>query len=354
MKGLLFGSTLCALGLFLLPTQQVYAACVQESGPKQFSASNPAYSARFGAWVDVLALTSGDEGTFCNSERTDINNYPTYGFSKERSESSTVKKSDYKTYNVGLPNEYKLLTTASSHASANISTASVTSTVSRYHSAYNSIKNNVEMIDLVQIYSPNASATSVTLIPVKFCSKASSEYNSNGSEFSNISYKDFNTVSSHGTDYSSKDLLYLDGSYSITHPSNGEICRSGHLKMTGNYIYFSLRLKAYTLGNRATLTVPTFDDNTTVITAYDGSITADFNMRLPFGLGLKCYSASGSFPGCERPIPNKVLACNASGGNPINFALGVKYQRENDYNSGLLSLSRMCPSSNDLRHIGRI
>lgn len=322
MKRLLFGSTLCALGLFLLPTQQAQAACVTESGPSQSNTISPSYSAHYGAWIDMYAKTSGDSGINCNTYRTNIDNYPTKRFSEHAVESFEVNKVDG-------------ILSALASATADISKASVTSKVRRVNNtAYTSSK--AELADLIQIHSPFASSTTVIQIPVQFCSNLTSEFDSSGSEQSTIIYKDLHTYNSNGNDYANKDALVLDGVSIITHPINGKICRTGYLKMTGNYMYFSLKMKTYTLGNVGNENIEDDNGNSVSVKVYDGEITADFTMSLPKGIGLECSSASGVFAGCDREFSEKQGAY----GSYIDPSLGFKHQTETDYLGGLLSFTR--------------
>lgn len=101
--------------------------------------------------------------------------------------------------------------------------------------------------------------------------------------------------------------MTITGGNSIAHTTNGKICRSGEIKMTGQYVYFWLKLKAYTLGNSGIDVVPTYGGYTTNVSVYDGSLTVNFDMgALPSG--STCYSASGSFPNCERKIPENMMS----------------------------------------------
>ena len=373
MKRLYMIPALLALGGFLLfGASAARADCVAETGPGQVNGSNPAYVERYGAWIDVYAKTSGDNGTHCETYRTEIENYPTARLSAKSSESANTYYSDEKTYNVGLPNEYSIPMEARGNASASFSSGSVTSSIYEFNSstAYGSSK--AELVDLIMIENLGAASTDVNNIPVTYCSDLSSKYTTNGVEESRLFYGDY-TYNGENKYY---DSLTITGGNVISHTVNGKICRSGILKMTGKYVYFSLKLKTYTLGNLVIESVPTYGGNSTNVYASDGSITASFKLgALPSG--ATCYSASGSFAGCERKLPDAALGdaiaskdgrsyeadnvsalsnCSASSaagtgvdmgganafyGNPINIALGYKKQIETDYAGGLLSFTRV-------------
>jgi len=334
MKRLYLLPALLALGGFLLfgAGKANADACVKETGSAQVNFSNPLYPVRFGAWIKLFSQTHGDAGKHCDTYLTEV----TSGLSGENSESANTSSTDKTTYNSGLANEYALDQEARASASASFSNVSVTSSVYEFNGGSTVSKSSAELIDLVMIENLGADATDVNNIPVEFCSDLSSKYTTHGVDKSSLFYGDY-TYNGESRVY---DSLTITGGNYISHATNGKICRDGILKMTGKYVYFSLKLETYTLGNQVIEIVPTYGGNVTGVYASDGSITASFKLgALPSG--ATCYSASGSFAGCERKLPDKVLACNANGGNPINFALGVKHQTESDYSGGLLSLSRL-------------
>lgn len=294
MKRFLEFPAVLVLGILSLSaTQEASAACMYETGPGQVNGANPLYPARFGSWVNIYAKTSGDAGINCDTYRTDIDGYPTNRLTEVAVQRASTQSIDEKVYNAGKANEYTLDMQADSSATASIANGTVTATVRTYNAtAY--VDSDAEWIDLVKIENLTAGPTDVNYIPVTYCSEITSEFTTNGPDFAGLYYADYNV----GSESRIHDSLTINGGNSIVHATNGQICRTGEIKMTGQYVHFSLKLKAYALGNPGYYEVPTFNGYTTNVRVKDASVTASFEMgALPSG--AVCYSASGTFPGCE-------------------------------------------------------
>lgn len=403
MKRLLFGSTLCALGLFLLPSQQAQAAvCVNKVvGSNQATVSNPSYAAnaRSGAWVKIKTGSATDPD--CTDYRTD-GNYPLSGKNSESKSGST--NSSYQVAD-GEGGFVTIKISSKYSASANVSGLNASTSVNEYSADRISGSAQAKAVDLLWVSRPSANAGDITAYPVSFCSTLSSSIATvNGTSRSSIAYKDYN----YNGESSSGDYMALDGNATILHTSNGKVCRSGHIYMEGKYLAFTVGINTSTSGNNGvgspiTIT-PTYSitpliKDASISASYSGPgggyrdvphITCSNSLGEDVPCGeIACYSAAGNSYGCEDEIPDSVIdqleeenppdprkdgqsddimdtsstgstsgggsdtACSnnsgasntnttakAMAGNPINFALGYKYQRETDYNGGVLSFTR--------------
>ena len=405
MKRLLFFSTLCALGLFLLPTQQAQAAiCVNKVvGSNQATVSNPNYDrhARSGAWVRVKSGSSSADD--CTNYRTD-GNYPLSG---KNSESKTGSAKD--SYQVWDGEAYKTIQITSKYsASASVSGMRVSASADEYSADRISGSTIAKVADLFWVSRPSASVDDITSYPVSFCSNMSSSLSfvSGNNSTSILSYKDFTYNGESGAG----DYLALNGIATIRHTANGNVCRSGHLYMKGKYAVFSVGISTYTNGNSGAAEPITNSEGDVIVTPLlvSGSISASYSgpgggyrdvpsVTCSNSLGedvpcgeIDCFSASGDAAGCEDEIPESIIdqleednppdprkdgqsddimdtsstgganggsggqtdcsdnsgssntntTAKATAGNPINFALGYKYQKETDYSGGTLSFTR--------------
>ncbi len=381
MKRLLFGSTLCALGLFLLPTQQVQAAvCVNKVvGSNQATASNPNYAsnARSGAWIKVKA--GGTTDPSCTDYRTD-GNFPLSGKNSE-SKTGPIKDS-YQVPN-GDGGFVTIKITGKYSASASVSGLNVSASVHEYSADRVSGSAQAKAVDLLWVSKPSAGVDDITPIAVSFCSTLTSSVSPvTGTSRSILSYKDF----SYNGESSAGDYMALIGGGQIVHQTNGQICNSGHIYMKGKYLAFSVAITTSTSGNDGQASPIHIHDNYYITPLLkDASISASFNAPGSgfSDAGITCFSASGNIAGCEDEIPESIIdqlqednpvdprkdgqsddimdtsgtggengggSCSkasntnttakATAGNPINFALGYKYQKETDYSGGVLSFTR--------------
>ena len=367
--------------LALFFPQNSLADCVADTSPAQLSISNPVYAARFGAWISVYSrVVLGD----CDDYVTDIDNYPTKRFTEENSDSHASSFSLNKIYNEGLTTEYTVPLKSAARASSSIPTASISSHIHKFGETLGPVASaKADFVDLILIENPSAQSTDVNYIPVTFCSDLKSDYTTVTSSVSNLTYADY-TYDGELRNYD--DLIWDAGSSkTILHTSKDKVCSTGDIKMTGKYVYFSLRNRTYTLGVRGIETVTRADGATVNITVRDGTISANTTLgSLP--TGATCYSASGSFPGCERPLyenmmgvadadptldgrssgrqgddlyalgncppPSESTGPGAAGanpfyGNPMNIALGYKKHVETDYAGGRLSFTRVYRSDSE-------
>ena len=403
MKRLLFCSTLCALGLFLLPTQQAQAAiCVNKVvGSNQATVSNPNYDrhARSGAWVRVKSGSSSADD--CTDYRTD-GNYPLSGKNSESklgSSKSSYEVSDGDGGFVTIPIE------AMYSASARVSGMNVSTSVYEYSADRISGSASAKVADLFWVSRPSAGVDDVTAYSVTFCSNLTSPFDMSGSGSSTVSYKDFNYLG----ESSAGDYLSLNGNSQINHITNGNVCRSGHLYMKGKYAAFSVGISTSTSGNNGSGDpIETSEGHYVIPLLKNSSISASFSGP---GGGFRnavdtvctngsedivecgdttCFSGAGDVTGCEDEIPDSIIdqleednppdprkdgqsddimdtsstgganggsggqtdcsdnsgasntntTAKATAGNPINFALGYKYQKETDYSGGVLSFTR--------------
>ena len=372
MKRLYYLPALCAFGAFsFFGTQEAQAAPCASSEPNQIG-SSPYYNARFGVQVRAAAQTSSSNPATCDAYATPINNYSTNVMTKEASDSYNAASQTTYTYHEGTPYEYDVAVTAASNTSASISSGTVQSNLYEYGETLGaSAAASSEFRDLVLIEKPSATATEINYIPVTFCSELKSEYDVVGSNQSTVAYGDYYWQGAASGD----GLLWDTGSTNkVNHYANDRVCNTGKIKMYGTAVYFALGLSNWTIGNAGLDVVQDGDGNDVNIAVRDASITATFDMgAMPSG--ATCYSASGSFPGCERKLPSNLMgiegvsaaedgrnngrtfntvsaACSDTGtgpdafganafyGNPINIALGYKAHVETDYANGALSFTR--------------
>ncbi len=404
MKRLLFGSTLCALGLFLLPTQQAQAGvCAnKEAGRNQVTVSKPGFDrhARSGAWVRVKSGASyvGD----CVDYTTD-GKFPLSGKNNESKSGSSKHEYEVADDEGGVK---KIDVEAKYKASASVSGMKVSTSAYEYSADRTVGSASANAVDLFWVSRPSADLDDVTKYPVRFCSNLTSpfEYSGLGSSSSILSYRDYN----YGTDRASGDYMTLDGSATIRHTENGTVCRNGHLYMKGKYATFSVGISTGTSGNNGLAEpIKIYDGYYITPLVLDASISASYsgpggrfrdiaaatcydssgNIEI-CGDDITCYSASGDVDGCDDEIPDSVIdqlqednppdprkdgqgddimdtsaggsgganggssdtscassantntTAKATAGNPINFALGYKYQKEIDYSGGVLSFTR--------------
>jgi len=377
MKRLLYGSALCTLGLFCFAPQDAQAAC-SASEPNQIG-PHYNYSVRYGVQVRATADTDSTDPNKCNAYATPINNYPTNRLTKKASDSYNASSSKEVTYHEGLPAEYDFKLEAAANTSASISSGTVQAAVFEYGDTWGtSAGASAEFRDLIMIQKPSATPAELNYIPVTFCSDLKSEFTTIGGNRSRLAYGDFHWQGSAAGD----QLIWDSGSTgNVTHTANDSICNTGDIIMQGTAVYFVITMDTYTIGNQGIDVVKDGNDNDVNVIVRDGSIKATFDMgAIPSG--ATCYSASGNFPGCERPLPDAALAeaeaqknntseekeeqekkltsngketdkkpqepkkcprtdqVSTSAGNPVNFALGYKYQTEVDYAGGALSFAR--------------
>ena len=372
MKRLLFGSTLCALGLFLLPTQQVQAAvCVnKEVGITQTNGSNPAYPphARSGSWIYVA--TGSSSASDCTHYTTN-GNWPLSGKNSESKSGKSV--APYTVWDGEKDITIPVISRYS--ASANSSGLSVSTSVYEYSAARIGGSAFAKAVDLLWISKPAAGADDITQIPFSFCSTLTSSIASHtGSNLSAFTYQDFHF---NGESRAGDKIVLTSGLSKITHTSNGHSCSHGYIEMKGKYVVFSIGISAFTAGNDGLASRIDITDTYYITPALkDASIHASFSVSAAGFNGIECFSASGNVEGCEEEDeednvagedeidPEKeedekeedeeeetdcsedtILAANTTAskfsGNPINFALGYKYQKEIDYSGGVLSFTRV-------------
>ena len=307
---------------------QANAACTLDTSPGQVNGSHPNYTERFGAQIDSFAKTASDT---CQDYVTDIDNWPTDKLTDSEGESKATKSKTEITS--GL---YTFDIKANSYADASISQGSVSSSVFAFGDNFNAVSGaSSELIDLLLVENLTVGSTDTREFPVKFCSEMKSKYTDTGQNKSTLNYGDFHYFGSAAFDRLDWDS---GSSGTVMHTGEGDqVCNTGEITMSGQYVYFAVKLRTYTIGNLGKEDVPG-SGGAQQLDVRNGKMSADFSIgSLPSG--AKCYSASGSFPGCDRKIPKRLM-CGMSGGNPIDFATGVKHQTETDYNDGNLTLSR--------------
>jgi len=376
IRRLLFGSLLCAMGLFLLYTPLALAECDLKSGSRQYNYANPGWSDRYGAFTEAKAYYTP---SICEHQLTQM---PGTTVSEKTTQAGTASVNE-----VWLDIPVK----ATFDGSASISNFNIVASAYEYNSTNVSGTGWGSVVDLVLLENPSGSASDTTTIPVTYCSELTSPYSTIGTNKTYLKYKDYN----YGGENAYYDSMDIGGS--IVHTANGEVCQSGNITMKGKSVYFSIGLDGYTIGN-AGVEVFTKPDNTDVnVAVLDGTITAEFEWTKP--AGYTCYSASGIFPGCERTLhankmglpdvnavkesvyagssggltsstssngsvtnnggssgstgsspdsfnsisalANSTGACSKLTGNPINFALGFKQQTQSDYASNSLAFTRI-------------
>lgn len=326
MKRLYMIPALLACGFFsLFSVPMTRDDCVIDNSPGQIGSISPNYVNRYGAWVKMIAKVGGD----CASYVTDN---PTWTLTADTNEA----QSGFVEGDSGAP--FHIPIRAKATTSASISNFSVTSSVNEYFSKRANTAASSEVMDLVMIENPGQSATDIEYIPVSFCSTfTSSATGLVHSTISSVGYG-YHWV---GLEPPGRDTLEIPNGLTIEHTATGEVRNNGHIKMTGKHVYFWIRLRTHTQGKADIDVVDIGGGNTHNTPTREGSVTVSFTIgALPSG--ATCYSASGTFPGCERLLLDPpICMADASGGNPINFALGSKYQRESDYSGGLLSFSRL-------------
>tara|TARA_R110002095_G_scaffold77366_2_gene66420 strand:+ start:1059 stop:5732 length:4674 start_codon:yes stop_codon:yes gene_type:complete len=324
------------LGFLALLPQEANATCTIDTSFGQVNGSNPTYTVRFGTQVQTYVNTNGVD---CLDYVTDIDGWPTDKLTGETRDSNNYGSSTKKTYGTP-PYEYEIDVVATAKASGAISRGAVSTVLYEYGDTLGAFaSSDSEIIDLILVENLTVGPTDVKYFPVKFCSSLGSQYDSTGSNKSAVGYSD-----SHYHGSAAGDGLFWDSGSSgveIHSVKNQTVCNTGKIKMTGQYVYFSVKLSTYSIGNQGTVVVeipsPT-PPETINIKVRDVQMAANFSI-VSIPTGATCYSASGSFPGCKRKIPPPLM-CASSGGNPIDFATGVKHQTETDYSGGTLSLSR--------------
>ena len=343
MKRLLYGSALCTLGLFCFMPHEAQAACDETSDPGQANGSSIYYNPGFGAWISAKANATGDTPDQCEDHITDL--APSAVVTAKSKDAAKYDKYNSNTFSSLTIGDYDVPVVARTNASASINDLSVTSEIYTYgQGAGAGARAVADILDVIKINNPNAPSSTYAnpeVIPIEYCSNFQSS--ATGATWatgggvvmgSNHTYDD-------GFEHRVLDQFVMADT-TITHTDVGEICEYGYIEMTGRWAHMTFKLEADTLGKADTHDLIVGYHNGQPIThgshIRDGSLTQTIKFG-PLPDGFKCYSKSGKFPGCE-PMPDDELCAGASGGNPINFALGTKYQTETDYSGGLLSLSR--------------
>ncbi|MCB0273057.1 MAG: hypothetical protein KDD46_08585, partial [Bdellovibrionales bacterium] len=280
----------------------VQAECIKQSGVNQLAIVNPSWpdSFMFGAFVDSLSQTTTTdcEHYLTQIDATAIN--PDGGnkmSGKAKEEGNTFSESwldlSYSSSKLHLQAKYE--------AVASISDFSVSA--SAYRNPFmgnNASKNFAEVVDLVLIHNPNARTTDETFIPFEYCSELTSGISDGGviddhSAF--LSYGDYGYLNEN-EDYQPEHIFFDAGPNSnvIKHAEIGKVCNTGHIKMRGKYMYFSMGLSAFTKGNWGNES-QILDGVVHNFQIKDAKIDVNFNWTLPEG--VQCQSASGVFPKCK-------------------------------------------------------
>jgi RHS repeat-associated protein len=315
------------LGSLVLNAQVGHADCVPDTSPGQANVSSPYYNVKFGTQIESFAGSDPDE---CEDYVTDIDGWSANVLTGIASDSEPTKSNTNQT--IGI---YTVNVNANAYSDAAMSRASVLSSVYAYGQGHGAASSgSSDLVDLLLVENLSVGTWDVKNIPIEFCSQLQSNYSSIGSNKSALSYNDFSYFGHKAYD----GLIWDSGSSgSVIHSANNQVCNSGVIQMTGKYVYFYLKLSTSSIGNLGQEDIPG-SGGTAQVNVRDAKMASHVKL-LSLPENAVCYSASGSFAGCDRKIPEP-LQCASSGGNPIDFATGVKHQTESDFNGGLLSLSR--------------
>ncbi len=322
MKRLLCGSALGVLGLFLLPTQQAQAAQCQ---------------------VVYATFISGQDGahTYTKSrfENDNCQDQESGGIGSAGAGSNAYVQ-DLRTYNEGQPNEYTVLATRTTQASASqgglnvfVSGAGVDvetpggAISGTFPQAY-AYAGNTITVDTSQ-------GGDVVEFTAQLCSNASSQASSV------IGTTDWNMsiISGSGARLSGK----------INHTSLGGSCNATQtISITASPVYEN----GIEIGGKAAIR-PYISTYTPVGVVQDangthrqsGSISANLKVRVvDVSTNVGCSSTSGGLEGCDVPEVEVAKAdnreCGQSTPSPINFAYGFKHKTIVDYSDGALSFVR--------------
>ena len=337
MKGLLFSSTLCALGLFLLPTQQAQAATCDPYVSAPSSSNNPDYfyvpdEPKHGVYVSTKASTSDTCDNYSTPRDWAPSNSSPY---KYRWTGKLVENisSDASTGGADAVSE--------AVGSAMVSKLSIIKTPVVGQSL--NVSSTSKLSDMLWIEKASAGSTEITQIPFELCGEYGSDNRfvsattNNAAEMRHNIYGYRNatwakTFDSKQDSYTNNGAAYAKFGNFYTHP-DAKKCLSGYLNLGGTRGSFAVSLSSTLVGTPA----GGFYGTT------DGTFSSNFKLgALP--AGVTCHSSSGVFPGCERPVyagffdavPEKRCAY----GSYIDGSMGFKHQQETDYSGGLLSFTR--------------
>lgn len=342
MKNKLFVFIFLMTVFFLSSAQTAQADCIS-TNPHQGDLSRPGFNIKFGAYIYA---DSRIFRTNCDLVQTKI--------SSGESLTGEIYQSGQTSVSTTTPYfNYGDAPVISRHnATASISEFSVSASVYRFFSEHAKGGVRSTLADLVLVENPSGNISDVTNIPFKYCSELKSNIDGGGTMLAGENRSHLNVVGFLNS-YESETRagrIFFDvndsGNSHIRHASVGKICRTGHIRMFGKYETLSIGLFTRALGSTGTELYQFPSGIAANFKIHDGEIKADFSWELPEG--FKCYSASGKFPGCSGPKPQKTPnGCETSTGNPINFSLGFKHQTESDYLSGVLSFKRYYRSDAD-------
>ncbi|MGH1375980.1 MAG: RHS repeat-associated core domain-containing protein [Alphaproteobacteria bacterium] len=412
MKRLLLSSAIGLAGLFSFGGQ-AQAACATSYSP----APNSGFNVRQGGGVPVYGVYANvysNSGSVCNREITSkdwVTPYNYYGGNTqhpynyfntgETSESFSVASSDYS----GGPH-YHVIGSALSSGS---SSGSASLNVSQRHRPNNGVKSTAYFASGDALWFEDqgldAAASDLVTVPFKVCGRSSSDIkavyqNDGGAGSFSATYGGTGLYSywANAVEYSPDSVVYnTPTSHNIPSVAgSSNHCITGAFKVKGTRAAFTTMVKASHLGVPSREYFIDVDGVERHVRTRKGTLDLSWKITLPSG--MKCFSASGNFPGCGRGRPETIVVaatetetesidvtkeesgavtsvvtssetalggdgtgrsggyglpsgtnafggggqCSANkfAGNPINFALGFKAQGEGDYADGVLSFTR--------------
>ena len=297
MRNLFLGLTLGLIGLSSFYSTTVKAECDLKTGPYQQTYANPGWSVRFGAFTEAKSYYSG---TNCQHQLTQLDGDPLSGEASQSGKSSATDKQYYEyqgeTYDIPVEATYS--------GSASISGFNVSSSASEYNATIVSGGSYGAVVDLIVLENPNGSISDETTIPISYCSELTSTIQGGGITGTNKSSLRFQTWD-HPSENSNQDYIDYGGTGEVVHTAVGMVCHTGSIHMRGKYLFFSLGLSTWTIGNQGSEPFEMASEQVVQIQTRNATIAADFTWSKP--AGYKCYSASGAFPGCGRTIPDNLM-----------------------------------------------
>jgi YD repeat-containing protein len=324
MKRLLGGLMLIASGVF---TQGAYAACVNNNllGPES------------GASILVVAYLGQDP---CDQYATTVSGAETENYTAGPKTATHTGGVYHGTSVVNVVRHYS--------AKASRSSLQVTSSGNAEDiDAYSSFGQNQSEARAAEVFTVTIAGTGTTEIPVEFCSYYSTPGKDGGNYNYAVSSVGISLVRVSGTGWAT--FTWDSGSgASVTHAYQygswpKDKCNQGKVSISGSGV-FKIKGSVTTTGRGNIIEKPNY------AFSYQGSTTAWLSIKAH---DVPCTSTSGNAAGCElasiensdRVIPdypyrNSPIDCTLVG-NPIDVALGYKYQNENDYSNGVLSLNRI-------------
>lgn len=335
MKRLLFGSTLCALGLFLLPTPEAKASTCATLIRSPNYASNPdsfvlPNEPKYGVYLYTKARTS----TICD-------NY--YTPRDWTSSNVYYRKWTGKLFeSVDSDGSFGgIITKAKASGGAMISNLSMLEVGYAGSSSYGASATS-RLSDMLWIEKASAGSSEITNIPFEFCGEYASPYRF-ASTSSNVGAEMTHHIKGYrsGTwasafdnktdSYTNNDAAYQRFGNDSSFPETNK-CLSGNITLGGTRGTFAVSLDSWVGGTNTGGPTGTTQ----------GSFSTNFRISLP--AGVTCHSSSGTFPGCERPVYagffDAVPEKRGAYGSYIDGSMGFKHQQEIDYAGGLLSFTR--------------